>query len=247
MRIAPAVCLLVPALLAGVPATTADRQLFNGRNLEGWTAYVDPQALAIDPSLKTEQVFQARPGGVLAVAGAPSGMMSTLEQFQDFRLRLEFRWGLVGPDAQSARLAFPEAARNRRFSGLLLRTQRDPSDGRLSTYEVEIANTTASPAATGDFYLGGPAYNGKGFHTVPPRLRAGFGGRGWQVAARNENAPGAWNLLEVLADGDRLVVRLNGKVVNEGFGAERTAGAIGLQSEGWPIEFRNIRLTPVSH
>jgi len=35
-------------------------------------------------------------------------------------------------------------------------------------------------------------------------------------------------------------------VVNEGTGAEEVAGKIALQSEGAPVEFRNIRLVPVT-
>ena len=42
-----------------------------------------------------------------------------------------------------------------------------------------------------------------------------------------------------------MLLKVNGEVVNEGTGAEEVAGKIGLQSEGAPIEFRNIRLTPV--
>jgi hypothetical protein len=245
MRRAPIVGLLLALLVSG-DAAAADRALFNGRDLTGWTTSIDSQALALDPSLKPERVFQVRPGGILAVAGAPSGQMFTTEKFQDFRLSLEFRWGLKGPDAEATKLVFPEAARNRRFSGLLVRTRREAQGDRLSTYEVEIASTTTSPAATGDFYLGGPAYYPTGFHNVPRRMRPEFAGRGWQVAVRNEKRPGEWNRLDVLVDGERIVVRLNGKIVNKGFGAETARGAIGLQSEGWPIEFRNIRLTPVS-
>ncbi len=42
-----------------------------------------------------------------------------------------------------------------------------------------------------------------------------------------------------------MLLKVNGEVVNEGTGAEEVAGKIALQSEGAPIEFRNIRLAPV--
>lgn len=42
--------------------------------------------------------------------------------------------------------------------------------------------------------------------------------------------------------GDKATVHVNGTLVNEGQNASVTKGAIGFQSEGTPIEFRNIVL-----
>jgi hypothetical protein len=42
-----------------------------------------------------------------------------------------------------------------------------------------------------------------------------------------------------------VVLKIDGTVVNERPGADEVAGKIALQSEGAPIEFRNIRLTPI--
>ncbi len=41
---------------------------------------------------------------------------------------------------------------------------------------------------------------------------------------------------------DKVVLKVNGEILNEGTGAEEVAGKICLQSEGGPIEFRNIRI-----
>jgi hypothetical protein len=45
--------------------------------------------------------------------------------------------------------------------------------------------------------------------------------------------------------GDRITLKVNGEVVNEGWGAEVRPGKIALQSEGGEIHFRNIRLIPL--
>lgn len=46
--------------------------------------------------------------------------------------------------------------------------------------------------------------------------------------------------------GGRVMLKINGTVVNEGTGAEEVPGRIALRSEGAPIEFRNIPLTPIT-
>ena len=53
---------------------------------------------------------------------------------------------------------------------------------------------------------------------------------------------GEWNLFEVEVNGDSVVNRLNGVELNRVKGLKTMKGAIGLQSEGGAIEFRNIVL-----
>jgi hypothetical protein len=55
-----------------------------------------------------------------------------------------------------------------------------------------------------------------------------------------EKKPGEWNKYEITCKGDTIKL-----VVNEGTKAEATRGKILLQSEGTPIEFRNVTLTPL--
>lgn len=60
-----------------------------------------------------------------------------------------------------------------------------------------------------------------------------------------ENPPGEWNRYRITLDGDRFLLEVNGHVVNEVVGVESLSGPIALQSEGAPIEFRSIRITPI--
>jgi acetyl esterase/lipase len=55
-------------------------------------------------------------------------------------------------------------------------------------------------------------------------------------------APGEWNTVEVEAQGDTLTVWLNGKEVSRFAECGMPAGYIGLESEGYAIEFRNLKL-----
>jgi hypothetical protein len=59
----------------------------------------------------------------------------------------------------------------------------------------------------------------------------------------DEKPLGEWNKMEITCRGDDVLVKVNGKLVNHAKKVSQTKGAIALQSEGTPIEFRNIRLT----
>jgi hypothetical protein len=56
----------------------------------------------------------------------------------------------------------------------------------------------------------------------------------------SERPPGEWNTYEILCQGDTIRCYVNGVLQNEGTSASETSGKICLQSEGSPIEFRNI-------
>ena len=57
-----------------------------------------------------------------------------------------------------------------------------------------------------------------------------------------ENPVGEWNVAEVVCQGNKITVYINGKLQNE-CTCDSTEGYIALQSEGGPLEFRNIYIT----
>lgn len=58
----------------------------------------------------------------------------------------------------------------------------------------------------------------------------------------SENPPGEWNTYTIAAKADTLELYINGVLENSGTGLTQTSGRISLQSEGGPIEFRNVYL-----
>lgn len=58
----------------------------------------------------------------------------------------------------------------------------------------------------------------------------------------SEKPGGQWNSYDILCRGDSITIRVNGVLQNEVTGASADSGAIGLQAEGAPVEFRNITL-----
>jgi len=61
----------------------------------------------------------------------------------------------------------------------------------------------------------------------------------------SEKAPGEWNIYEIVCKNDMIHLTVNGVVQNIGTGASVQTGKICFQSEGKPIEFREIYLEPI--
>ncbi len=87
----------------------------------------------------------------------------------------------------------------------------------------------------GDFYaIGGPSFT---------ELKDGR--RLEKRHPSNETPPGEWNTYDIICAGDTITLYVNGLLQNQATGTSVSRGKIGLQSEGSPIEFRNITLTPI--
>lgn len=74
-----------------------------------------------------------------------------------------------------------------------------------------------------------------------------FGVRGGRVTGahrgpvRDNRRPfGAWESIEIQSLDGTVAVKLNGKRMNEGRDIHPSQGSICLQSEGWPVYYRNI-------
>ena len=245
---------MIAAVIAG-PALAEEISLFNGKDLTGWSIYVDERALAVDPNLKPNDVFRITPEGYLLSAGSPSGLISTVKDYKDFRITLEYRWVQKGPEGKELDYVFPEQVRGNRDSGMNIRNISGSNGQGCDAYEIQIQNMPErGRTTTGGIYVVGYAYYDKSLKTdpalmVPKQLGTAprFERDRMRLPSKNVEKPlGEWNLLDVLVDRDHIVVKLNGEQINEATGAEQVAGKIAFQSESWPIEFRNINLTPIN-
>lgn len=59
-----------------------------------------------------------------------------------------------------------------------------------------------------------------------------------------ENPAGEWNTAEIICQGNYIKVYINGIFKNEAH-FDRTEGHIAIQSEGGPLEVRNVYITPI--
>jgi hypothetical protein len=209
------------ALLAAVCATAdgqkdASVKLFNGKDLTGWKKFVDPKSTA-DPN----QIFTVK-DGVIVVDGSVNGYLITDEEYGDYVLRLQWRWG--------EKIA-PKRSRN---SGVFVHVT-GPNKIWPKAAEAQLMAGNA-----GDFWL----VDGFKLTVDPQRQDKKTPRHYYRIEDPSENRPGEWNQYEIRCKGGTIQLYVNGKLVNEGKNAETTKGKILLQSEGAEIHFRNIELHP---
>lgn len=207
---------LIASLRLGAGESTA---LFNGRDLDGWHAYLSRHGV------EATEVWSVQ-DGLLNCRGKPIGYLYTDQVFQDFRLVIEWRWK---PGAKPSN------------SGILLRIQ-DPPRPLPRCLEAQLQHGNA-----GDAY----GFHGMEIHGDPARQIDVQGGEftghilGVKKIQAAEKPAGEWNRHEIELKGERLTIRLNGQLVNEATGCTVAPGPIGLQSEGGPIQFRKVEITPL--
>lgn len=61
-----------------------------------------------------------------------------------------------------------------------------------------------------------------------------------------EKEAGMWNSYDIICNGNNVTVYVNGVLMNQATGANINAGKICLQSEGKPIQFRNVYIEPLT-
>jgi len=181
--------------------------LFNGRNLDGWTVWLE------EANADPESTWKVHDGAI-ECTGNPTGFLRTKKQYSNFKLVLEWRW--------------PEKPGN---SGVLLRMGGEEK-AWPRCMEAQLMHKRA-----GDFIGMGCRFNeNKAKQGSPinytPRMKAS-----------NEKESGGWNTYEMTCKGDTIEASVNGELQNRATGVNITSGYIGLQSEGVPIMFRNIKLT----
>lgn len=168
----------------------------------------------------TEGVY-AIEDGILKLTGQPVGPIRTEADYTQYKLTLEWRWpeGIEGGN-----------------SGLLVHAGESKGPGKWPrSLEAQLRAGDA-----GDLVgIGGYAYRIEG-EDAP---RAGYKKNHTDGA---EHAIGQWNTMVVVCDGTHVTVDVNGQRVHECWDCESAGGAIALQSEGKPIEFRTVRIEPVA-
>lgn len=183
--------------------------LWNGEDFTGWEFFVTDE----DVDVTTVWTVQ---NGVIHCTGVPNGYMRTVSDYENYTLRLEWRW--------------TEKEGN---SGVLLHAQM-PDEVWPECIECQLQSGNA-----GNFVLiraesitvDGETYTNPGRYVTIPKKQES-----------NEKAIGEWNSYEITSAGGDITCYVNGVLQNAGTDASLTSGKICLQSEGAPIEFRNIRI-----
>jgi len=206
---------LLGILMALTSCTSDSKELFNGKNLENWEIFVSNDEVAPEDLFWVED-------GMIHTAGVPHGYIRTKESYDNFALHVEWRW--VDEPTNS---------------GVLLHVQGEDMIWPLSI-ECQLMAGKA-----GDIVLIG---KGSGVTTRDSTylITTNEGGDRYGIAPKmeesSERAPGEWNSYDITSKDGKLTVTVNGVLQNEATDITLTSGNILLQSEGSPMQFRNITL-----
>ena len=151
-------------------------------------------------------------GGVIYCKGRPNGFLRSKKPYRNFVFRAEWRFEPEG------------------WTGA---PERWPNAG-FFIFANEIHETWPRSLEV------------QGYHGEAGSL---FGVRGGKVEGaqrgpfvKNRPPLGSWDRYEVTARDGRVTVVLNGQLVNEGHNADPAEGNVCLQSEGWPVQYRNVSI-----
>lgn len=212
----PFALLLLPlALLAAAPEERID--LLAATDLTGWTVYIGESSN--DAPTAASPAIWSLQDGVLRLDGTPNVYLRTTRPFANYRLHVEWRW--------------PNADVPSPNSGLVLHVN-GPDRIWPDGYEVQLKGGLAGEIVAFRQDLPGGV----------PSPRDGFK-RAKRAQPASEKPLGAWNVAEVICRGDSLEVLVNGVRQNLAENLPVTSGAIALQSEGFPIEFRHLTVEPL--
>ncbi len=231
-RIADAtiLCLVLFSTL-GVAAPEPTRgaestSLFNGKDLTGWHVDV-PQR---DKNPDAPATFIVR-DGLLVSLGKPAGHLITDAAYENYRLEVEYRF----------------AARPGNC-GVLVHASTPRALYKMFPKSIEVQ---MNHQHAGDFWCIVEDI------TVPDMVKRrgpkenwgiteGKGRRILNLTDGSEKPVGEWNKMVIECVGDAVKVWVNGDLVNHGTKCTATKGSIALQAEGSEVEFRQLKLTPIT-
>lgn len=268
--------LLVPSSRAGTPppADTVTPQerlaLFDGktvRDLKAFYTWLPKFGVNQDPDKVFTVVDQLDGAPAIRISGQHWGGIVTHANYANYKLVVEFRWGLV---------TWEPRATKTRDSGILLHGQgpdggyvKDFTSPWMRSFEYQIIE-----GGTGDIIVLGGWERGSTQQIVPKlfatvertnywsptgkltefnRSRINWQHRdpawkdvlGYRGPKDVEKPVGEWNRIEALVEGGNLTYFLNGTKVMEARDGSYTWGKLLFQSEAAEIYFRLIELHPL--
>ena len=184
----------------------------NALDLGDWTVF--PKG--------TSSIWQFE-AGILKCSGKPASYMRTVKDFENYHLQFEWRW--------------PDLPGN---SGVLLNVT-----GKDNVWP-ECIECQLHSGDAGDIWLG------KNTELTVRNKRYQVRNEGYEAGKHALRIPsdessaelplGQWNRCDIYCQNGNIKCYINGIMMNQGESASRKKGKICFQSEGTPIDFRNIRI-----
>ena len=236
-------------------ANQKEVQLFNGENLDGWYTFLKGKGRDHDPN----KVFTIN-DGLLTISGEEFGCITTNNEYENYKLIVEFKWGNV---------TFDPRIDKARDSGILMHSIGE--DGGSSGIWMKSIECQIIEGGTGDVIVvgdGTPSFsvtspvahekqNGSYIYKPEGELVTIYSGRinwfdrdpnwqdvkGFRGVNDIEKPVGEWNKVECIVKGGEILIYLNDILVNHVVDCQPQKGRIQIQSEGAEIFFRKIELT----
>jgi hypothetical protein len=267
---------MVPAMGAAESKVIVPREtivLTDGTNLSAFYTWLAKFGRDQDPDRVFTLVEQIDGAPAIRISGQWYGGIVTKERYANYRLVVEYRWGLS---------TWGDRKDKARDSGVLLHLQGEDGNNNKNfrgawTRSVEFQ---ILEGGTGDIWLV-PGYDRDNPTPIQPQLtmttrkhplgfpqwdpngtptelhhfgRIGWGGLdpdwkpelGFRGRHDVEKPLGQWNRIEAICDGGNLTYFVNGTKVSEGRNGTFKEGRLLFQSEGAEIFYRRIELHPLN-
>ncbi|HTN68255.1 MAG TPA: DUF1080 domain-containing protein [Dysgonamonadaceae bacterium] len=214
------------ALSACTEKQPESQSLFNGTDLSGWHTDVpemDNNPEAINP-------FIVR-NGLLVSLGTPLGHLITDQEFENYRLEVEYRFSAEPGNC-----------------GVLVHasTPRALYNMFPKSIEVQMEHKNA-----GDFWcivedITVPDMEKRRGPKEEWGITEGKARRIKKLVDNVESPVGEWNNMVIECLNDEVKVWVNNTLVNHGYDCTAQKGQIALQAEGAEVEFRKIEMTSIT-
>lgn len=206
-------------LLFSVHSNAQKIKLFNGKDLHYWYAF-EPKTGKHE---NAGELFHLEKH-LIRLYGKKSGYLMTKQSFSNFKLTAEFRWNLDSTFVKNSKI---------KNSGIMYLVP-DTAVDKLWCTGIQFQ---LKQDCTGDFvFLGGVTSEMDGIKTTAGKSV------NYSKTTNAEKAHGKWNKVEIIFQNETIIQKLNGKIVNIAKKPSVTSGRILLQYEGYPIDFRNIKI-----
>ena len=234
------------------------QSLFNGEDLSGWDTWVGPTEENGEPLGLNENpmnlfsVVEVDGEKAIRISGEINASLATKEEFEDYHLVMEFKWG--------------DEVFTRFNSGLLYHSYGDFGVGLdvwMSGHEMQMWTGNL-----GDSYRMGKSYceipmtqneDDQYVYSAEAEKIPSIPDTPTRIVAKNgdyENPMGEWNKIEIYCVGRTSVHVVNGNVNMVNYNSGKylgennieplTKGKIQIQSEGGELFIRSIKTEPIS-
>ncbi len=202
------------------------RELFNGKNLEGW--HMDVPKLDSLPN--SPKPFVTREG-LLVSLGEPRGHLVTDSSFTDYRLEVEYRFaGAPGNCGILVHASTPRALYQMFPKSIEVQMEHDNAgDFWVIVEDIKVDDMEARRGPKKEW-----------------GITEGTKRRIVNLTDGSENPLGEWNNMIIECYDDKVKVWVNGELVNYGYGATVNSGQIAIQAEGSEVEFRKLDLQSIN-